>query len=79
MVFQCKTYIARRHYFSVMDEKFLLNKAKEEGFATIEDYVKANLHYLPKEKQELFCILTGYSLPDPYGKKYYKGNDYDKS
>jgi len=62
-----------------MDKEYLENKAREEGFGSIEDYIKANLHYLTKEKQELFCILTGYRLPDPCGKKYYKGGDYAKS
>lgn len=56
-----------------MEDKRLLRIAKKEGFGSIEDYVKANLHYLPKEKQELFCNITGYRLPDPvvkYDKKY---------
>lgn len=51
-----------------MEDKRLLRIARKEGFGSIEDYVKANLHYLPKQKQELFCNITGYNLPDPCGK-----------
>ncbi len=56
--------------------------AKERGFGSIEDYVRANLHYLPMEKQELFRHITGYQLLDPVkeqGEKYsgvnYHGKD----
>jgi len=36
-----------------MDENIARNK-KEKKFDNIEDFVKANLHYLPKEKQKDF-------------------------
>ena len=37
--------------------KLLLQKAKEDGFESIEDYVRGNLHYLPKWKQDIFHLL----------------------
>ncbi len=40
-----------------IDINHLLRKAKQAGFESIEDFVKANLNYLPKWKQELFCFL----------------------
>lgn len=61
-----------------MDKQYLENKAKEEGFNSIEDYVRANLHYLPPKKQELFFNLTGYKLPDSYKKDYYGGEESGK-
>lgn len=59
-----------------MDEKKCLRKAKRQGFDTIEDYIKANLHYLPKDKQELFCNLTGYK-PTESNEKKYSGAQYN--
>lgn len=32
----------------------LSKKAQEEGFGNIDDFIKANLHYLPEDKQDLF-------------------------
>jgi len=32
----------------------LTEKAREAGFQTIDEFVKANLHYLSTEQQELF-------------------------
>jgi hypothetical protein len=59
-----------------MDERKYLRKAKREGYATIEDYIKANLNYLPKEKRELFCNLTGYK-PQEANEKKYSGGEYN--
>ncbi len=39
-----------------MDE--LLQKAREEGYETIEEFVRANLPYLPEWKQKLFLSLA---------------------
>lgn len=36
----------------------LLRKAHEAGFESIEDFVRANLHYLPGWKQKLFSLIT---------------------
>jgi len=41
-----------------MDEDYLLKIAKKAGFKSIEDYVRANLKYLPPEKQALFHSIT---------------------
>ena len=35
----------------------LLREAQELGFESIEEFVEANLHRLPKWKQELFHML----------------------
>lgn len=59
-----------------MDERKYLRKAKRKGFDTIEDYIKANLHYLPKQKQEQFCSLTGYK-PSEANEKKYCGGEYN--
>ena len=40
--------------YEQIEIKWLLQKAKQSGFESIEDFVRANLHYLPKWKQELF-------------------------
>ncbi len=41
-----------------MEKEKLLKKAKNEGFESIVDFVKANLHYLPNEKQRLFYSIN---------------------
>ena len=41
-----------------MDEKNLLKKIQDAGFENLEEFVKANLHYLPEEKQSLFYTLN---------------------
>lgn len=46
-----------------MKGESLVRKAKGLGFNNIDDFVKANLHYLPKEKQKLFYTLVG-NAPD---------------
>ena len=40
-------------YFKMGEDK-LLRKIKEAGFQTIDEFVKANLHYLSQDKQKLF-------------------------
>jgi len=38
----------------------LLDSVKKQGFNNLEDYVKENMHYLPKNKQKIFKnISTG--------------------
>ena len=37
-----------------MNKDNLLRKVKEAGFKNLDDFVKANLHYLPEEKRKLF-------------------------
>ena len=49
-----------------MDKKSLECLAEEQGFGSIDDFVRANLHYLPAEKQELFYSLCG-EQDDPCG------------
>ncbi len=41
-----------------MKKDNLLAKVEEAGFQNIEDFIKANLHYLPEEKQRLFNSVT---------------------
>jgi len=38
----------------------LLEKVKEAGFKSLDDFVKANLHYLPDEKQKLFYSVIDF-------------------
>ena len=47
----------------------LLEKVRKCGFERLEDFVEANLHYLPAEKQKLFQYLTR----TPYKKDGYHG------
>lgn len=42
-------------------------KALEGGFASIDEYVRANLHYLPKDRQDLFQKIFSYET-STYGK-----------
>jgi len=59
-----------------MNKDNLLEKVKEAGFKSLDDFVKANLHYLPDEKQKLFysVIDIGKELyPEAYSARpYYK-------
>ncbi len=41
-----------------MEKDKLLKKAKNEGFENIDDFVRANLHYLPNDKQRLFYSIN---------------------
>ena len=49
-----------RGFYLKMIEDNLLQKVKEAGFETIDDFVKANVHYLSKEKQKLFCSIIDF-------------------
>ena len=42
-----------------MNKDNLLGKVKEAGFESLDDFVKANLHYLSDEKQKLFYNVIG--------------------
>jgi hypothetical protein len=39
--------------------KELSDILKKEGYESIDDFIEANLHYLPKEKQEMYRMLSG--------------------
>lgn len=64
-----------------MEKDNLLKKAKKEGFDSVDDFVKANLHYLPKDKQILFHGISDLGM-DSYQEKvlektYYKDGYYN--
>jgi len=46
----------------------LLRRVKRKGFDSLEAFVEANLHYLPKPRQELFYSLV--KNQRPYAGKY---------
>lgn len=52
-----------------MDEN-VAKDTKETKFDNIEDFVKANLHYLPKEKQKVFYSVV--NIEKEAYKKYYQ-------
>lgn len=37
----------------------LPEEVKKAGFESIDDFIKANLHYLPKSTQRIFHIVNG--------------------
>jgi hypothetical protein len=39
----------------------VIEKVKEAGFDSIDDFVKANVHYLSEEKQKLFYGVIGFA------------------
>ena len=48
-----------------MMERFdLLRKAKEFGFDSIDDFVRANLHFLPESKRDLYCQLGDFVVKE---------------
>jgi hypothetical protein len=49
----------------------LLRKVKEAGFKNLDDFVKANLHYLPEEKRKLFYSVIDIEK-EFYQKQYSK-------
>ena len=55
----------------------LSKKAQEEGFGNIDDFIKANLRYLPEEKQDLFQRIVALektmynSYREQYREAYY--------
>lgn len=57
-----------------MDEQYLLNRVREKGFNTLEEFIHANRHYLSKKEQEILYPTTGTS--DPCHKKEYSTGDY---
>ncbi|MBT6048474.1 MAG: hypothetical protein HOG49_16860 [Candidatus Scalindua sp.] len=61
-----------------MDKDNLLGKVKEAGFKSLDDFVKANLHYLSKDSKRLFYCVIGFN-EEIYNSKatrksYYKTN-----
>lgn len=70
-----------RGFYLKMRNDSLLQKVKEAGFETIDDFVKANVHYLSKEKQKLFCSIIDfekacYQETEPK-RLYYHGVNYN--
>lgn len=41
--------------------KELSDILKKEGYESIDDFIEANLHYLSKEKQEMYRLISGIS------------------
>jgi hypothetical protein len=70
--------LINRGFRSKVNNDNLLEKVKEAGFEKLDDFVKANLHYLPNEKQKLFYSVIdivkelGYATTPR--KPYYKTN-----
>lgn len=64
-----------------MGKNSLLKKAKKEGFESVDDFVKANLHYLPKDKKRLFYIINDpdkdYYQKEILKETYHKGDFYN--
>ena len=61
-----------------MNRNNLLEKVKEAGFKSLDDFVKANLHYLSKDNKKLFYCIIGFN-EEIYNakvnkKSYYKTN-----
>ena len=54
-----------------MDESVVRNR-KEKEFDNIEDFVKANLHYFPKEKQKVFYSVV--NIEREVYRKYYQNS-----
>jgi len=50
---------------------------KDAGFECLDDFVKANLHYLPKDKQNLFNSIAAInkSAYKAYSRKLYTQGD----
>ena len=65
-----------RGFYLKMRKDSLLQKVKEAGFETIDDFVKANVHYLSKDKQKLFYGVIGFKREiynaNVFRKPYYK-------
>jgi len=63
-----------------MKEKYFMEKIKKEGFENIADFIKANLHYLPENRQKLFISIQDISKINPYQcqskQADYSGKDY---
>lgn len=49
-----------------MKENYLIDKIKKEGFDNIADFIKANLHYLPENRQKLFMSIQDMTKIYPY-------------
>jgi|GEM_PF-3185118 len=60
-----------------MKENYLIDKIKKEGFDNIADFIKANLHYLPENRQQLFISIQDISKINPYHGKS-KQADYSR-
>jgi hypothetical protein len=44
-----------------MEKNNLSKKIREAGFENLNDFVKANIHYLPKKKQKLFQDIEDFN------------------
>ena len=67
---QCKIYKTHDYYSSIMIDKDLISRVQEEGFQKPEDFVRANLHYLSKQKKALFYNLFPSSEGSQEAQKY---------
>jgi hypothetical protein len=52
--------------------KELPDEVRKAGFTSIDDFIKANLHYLPESTQRLFNIVNGFENPAQEN-RYQKG------
>jgi hypothetical protein len=60
----------------------LPEEVKKAGFKSIDDFIKANLHYLPKSTQRIFHIVNGLGKTSQHNdyreknsdKSYYRNN-----
>ena len=62
--------LINRGFSSKVNKDNLLEKVKEAGFKSLDDFVKTNLHYLPKDKQKLFNAVIEMNT------ELYKAMDY---
>jgi len=54
----------------------LTKKIRKHGFKNMNDFVKANLHYLPENKQKLFNLLQDNHIEKYNTHKYYSKRSY---
>jgi hypothetical protein len=69
-----KLLLINKVFCSRMNNDNLLEKVKEAGFKSLDDFVKANLHYLSEEKQKLFYRVIDIGkefYQEKYSKKLY--------
>jgi len=54
----------------------VIEKIKKAGFESIDDFVKANVHYLSEEKQKLFYGVIGFA-ENGYNSKALRKTNYE--
>lgn len=61
--------------------KYWLEKAREEGFESLEDYIEANLHNLPEDKQRLFhnIVYLSKTFSNALSKAVYEAKEPEKA